>query len=683
MSIVEMVVSFGLIQQFTYTFEDKHSFIEFIEQHKLATKFVFIQLVSCRHQQDLNYIEEVKGQYLPMSMRINSFGPLTELANKTVLSFFTLDFKEEKSVYTDNDEQNIDVTTLLRTSAKEFIRLKKRYSYIMEYFQSIVAIHPDVVFTIDLRGRFTSVNAAFEKTFGLQLNEIKGKSAIRYFSTYNGQIVEYFLKTKRGQFVEFETEQLVKQGSKESFLVHMVPITNKGKTIEIFVFARNITEQKQLEKRLERIAYYDLDTGLPNRVKFNEILMGNLDLAKAKKESLAVMFLDLDRFKVINDILGHEAGDRILIELAKRMQTVLSDKAILGKFGGDKFSMIFTNNISLDEVEEIGKSLLQKIQQPFIFNGDEYFVSASIGISVYPYDGSNHNELMKNADTALNRAKLLGGSAIKFYADQMNKEAWQRVEIERNLRRAIEREELFLTYQPIVYSDNSQLSACEALLRWNHPEFGLIPPNVFIPIAEETGLIYSIGNWVLENACKQTKDWQLKGFGDLAVSVNVSPLQFSHKNFIDDVKNVLNMTGIEPRHLHLEITESAMLNFSYETLHTMKALNELGVHISIDDFGTGYSSLGYLKNLPIHRLKIDRSFIQQLEVDSPDYAIVKAITTMGQGLGLNIVAEGVETKEQLHLLNQLGCNYIQGYYIERPMEPRRFEYWYNEMMKNT
>ena len=329
----------------------------------------------------------------------------------------------------------------------------------------------------------------------------------------------------------------------------MVPIKLKGKTIGIFVVARNITEQRQMERRLEQIAYYDSDTGLPNRAKFNEILIETLDKAKKEKESFAVMFLDLDRFKLINDILGHQAGDDVLKELAKRIEKGLHEKAILGKFGGDKFSIIFPNNMNPDDVMEIGKSLLKEIQEPFIFNSDEYFVTASIGIGVYPYDGSNHNELMKNADTALSRAKVHGGSVIKFYADQMNKETWQRIEIERNLRRALEREELFLAYQPIVQAKNGHLIACEALLRWDHPETGLIPPTEFIPIAEETGLIYSIGNWVMKKACQQLKKWQNQGFGELSVSVNVSAHQFSNKNFIEVVKNALADSNVEAKYL--------------------------------------------------------------------------------------------------------------------------------------
>ncbi|MBS4177424.1 putative bifunctional diguanylate cyclase/phosphodiesterase [Lederbergia citrea] len=443
---------------------------------------------------------------------------------------------------------------------------------------------------------------------------------------------------------------------------------------------QQLSKLKVIEKEVERIVYFDTDTGLPNRMKFEEILNESLKIAKTDKKSLIVMFLDLDRFKTINDMVGHNAGDVVLKELANRIFVELPEKAHMGRFGGDKFSIILPAGSGPDHAIAFGNKLMKSVQKPFLFDNHEFFVTASVGISMYPNDGNNNVELMKNADAALNRAKLQGGSTIVFYANEMNKETVQRVELERSLRKALDKGEFFIAYQPIIDTDTGVLSACEALLRWEHPEYGLIPPSVFIPIAEETGLIHPLGNWVLKNACRQINTWRDKGFDDLSVSVNVSAYQFKNKRFTEEVKTALAYSGLEAKYLHLELTESAMLNHTLETIGTMRTLGDLGVNFSIDDFGTGYSSLSYLKHLPIHRLKIDRSFIQQFRKDSPDFAIVNAIMTMGHGLGLNIVAEGVETEEQLDLLTVLGCDYIQGYLIERPMEPSKFEQWYRKSM---
>ena len=320
----------------------------------------------------------------------------------------------------------------------------------------------------------------------------------------------------------------------------------------------------------------------------------------------------------------------------------------------------------------MGSELLNTIQKPFLFETQEFYVTASIGASVYPNDGMDNIELMKNADAALNRAKVKGGSGIVFFADEMNEETLQRVHLERSLRKALDNRELFIAYQPIIETSTGETVACEALLRWEHPELGTISPATFIPVAEDTGLIQSLGKWVLETACKQIKTWHDLGIS-LSVSVNVSANQFQDKCFMEEVKNALTISGLEAQYLHLELTESVMLNQTFETISTMRTLGALGVKISIDDFGTGYSSMSYLKHLPIHRLKIDRSFIQYLSQDSPDFAIVNAIVTMGHGLGLQVVAEGVETEGQLALIASLGCDYVQGYLIEKPLEATRLQ----------
>lgn len=567
------------------------------------------------------------------------------------------------------------VLEIASSSTANLRHLSKRHAATLDYFHSIVENSPDVIFTTDLKGQFTSVNTAFIHAFGQDSGDWKGKSVLTFVPEHVRFVKKYFIKTIKGKPSDFELELQVKMEELQVFHVHLIPITVRGKCIEVFVIARNITEQRNMEHKMEQMAYYDQDTGLPNRMKFDSMLQTAIKKANHDKQSLAVMFLDIDRFKMINDTLGHYAGDIILKELAYRIAATLPKHAQLGRFGSDKFSILLEKKSRPQQAVEIGKKLLKVIQKPFIFENQEFFVTASIGISLYPFDGMTQMELMKNADAALNRAKTRGGSGIVFYADDMNKETLQRVQLERSLRRALENREFFLAYQPIIDTNTGETISCEALLRWEHPDLGTIPPAEFIPLAEETGLIHPLGRWVLKTACKQIMTWQKEGLSNLSVSVNVSAYQFQNKRFLEEVKNALAYSGLESRYLHLELTESAMLNHTLETISTMRALGELGVNISIDDFGTGYSSLSYLKHLPIHKLKIDRSFIEQINYDSPDFAIVNAILTMGHGLGLGIVAEGVETTEQFELLSALGCDFIQGYLIEKPMEAKRFRHW--------
>ncbi|MBS4172017.1 EAL domain-containing protein [Bacillus sp. FJAT-49736] len=570
----------------------------------------------------------------------------------------------------------ITLTNLIKETAKQVDAIKEGTKVSEAYHQTLYENNMDIVYTLDIKGNFTSVNTAFEKAIGYSFNEIKGKSSLRLVVDSDVQKAQrHFRRSLNGKIQYYNVNIKTKNGDVESFHIKNIPVMVDNKCVGICGIGRDISENIKFEQKITQLANYDESTGLPNRTKFNEILDEMLNRAKKKRRSLAVLLLDIDRFKIINDTLGHYAGDLTLKELANRLKSSLSNGAYIGRFTNDKFSILLTKETNPESVIQIAKQLLKKIEMPFSYQKKEFFLSASVGISMYPYDGDQSEELLKNADIALGRAKSLGGNSLVFFSDDMNVETLNRVELESDLRKAIKNNELFLTYQPIIESSSQKMKSCEALIRWKHPERGIVPPLEFIPLAEETGLIHSIGKWVLKTACKQMKHWHDVGLTDASISINVSAYQFQNRWFIEDVKNALAYSDLDPKYLHLELTESVMVNDSIKTIDTMNALRNIGVKISIDDFGTGYSSLSYLRHLPIHILKIDKSFIQNLDIQTPDYAIVNSIMTMGHGLGLQVIAEGVETDMQFEILKNMKCHYIQGYLIEKPMQSSQMEEW--------
>ncbi|MEH7383661.1 bifunctional diguanylate cyclase/phosphodiesterase [Bacillus sp. JJ1533] len=433
--------------------------------------------------------------------------------------------------------------------------------------------------------------------------------------------------------------------------------------------------EKKAEEKISCLAYYDAETGLPNRLHFtNQVENFVQRFSKKKKQSkFAVLFIDLDRFKMINDTVGHYAGDIILKQLAKRIQGLLPKKSFLARFSGDKFTILITEEVDVEKIVDLGQTLLHDIAKPIMYEAREFFLTGSVGVSFYPNDGITTELLFKHADTAMNLAKQQGGNKMKFYSKEMNQQVLYKLELEGYLRKALEKNEFHLCFQPLIDLASGEVYGSEALIRWEHPKLGLVSPGEFIPLAEETGLIQEIGRWVLKEACQENKKWHDMGYDYLTISVNVSADQFQQISFINVVKEVLLETGLPPQYLTLELTEGVMLRNINHSVIVMKELQKLGVKVSIDDFGTGYSSLSYLKDLPINTLKIDRSFINNLKVNTTDIAIVKAIITMGHGLAVKVVAEGVETDEQIALLKELECHYAQGFYIDRPMKSEEFE----------
>ncbi|MBT2688990.1 EAL domain-containing protein [Bacillus sp. ISL-47] len=566
------------------------------------------------------------------------------------------------------------LTHLMHASQDDIEVLNSSLKISEQYYKSLFDNNADFVYSTDMKGNFTSVNPAFEKTFGYRSGEILGKSALGYVRNEDiPRVRMHFYRAIRGKEQYYNVYIDSKSGETSLFQLKNIPITVNGECVGIYGIGRNITEQKKIEDKITELAYFDQDTGLPNRMKFTEQLDVLLKRAKKKRKMLAVLSIDIDRFKIINDSLGHFAGDMVLKEISERIEKVLPSGSYLGRFSGDKFTLILSRDIKIDRVMKTSKKILDEISKPLFQANQEFIVTASIGVSLYPGDGLDEHTLLKNADVATNRSKQQGGNRITFFSMEMNEQAMVRLELESYLRKALQKEEFYLCYQPLIDLESGNLYGSEALIRWNHPKLGLVSPGEFIPLAEETGLIEEIGSWVLRTACKQNKRWQSLGYHSLSISVNVSAYQFQQPGFLNEVKKALGLSGLEPQYLTLELTESTMLRNVEYSIQVMQALQAIGVKVSIDDFGTGYSSLSYLKDLPINTLKIDRSFINNLRLNTSDIAIVKAIITMGHGLAVKVVAEGVETKEQIELLKELKCHYAQGFYIHKPLMTAEFE----------
>ncbi|MEL3973036.1 EAL domain-containing protein [Rossellomorea oryzaecorticis] len=578
-----------------------------------------------------------------------------------------IDFKTDFHL-TPEANAMMSLTNLINTASTDIKELTQNIEVSEEYYRSLFDNNTDFVYSTDLKGRFTSLNPSFIKTFGYSEKELIGKNALNYIMQQDQQRVRrHFYRAMDGREQYYDLPIATKDGRINHFQIKNIPITVNGQCVGIFGIGKDVTQQRQSEKKITQLAYYDGDTDLPNKQKFRDIIDEHIHRAKKKKRELAVLFMDIDRFKIINDTLGHRAGDLIIKELAQRLGETLPRGAYLGRFSGDKFTVLLSKNVNEESITTLTDAILKAIRAPFFYKGKEFYMTVSIGVGIYPRDGEKTSEVLRNADAALNQAKSRGGNNTVYFSRDMNEETLRKVEMEAQLRKAIVKNELYIVYQPIIEVPNESLIGCEALLRWQHEETGLISPAEFIPLAEEIGLIQEVGKWVLIGACKQLKEWQDERLGDFYVSVNVSAIQFQHPAFLSDVKEALRVSGLPPEYLCLELTETIMLNDASYSIQVMEALSELGVRLAIDDFGTGYSSLSYLKLLPLDILKIDRSFVRNMNDHSPDVAIVQSVSMMGRGLKLKVVAEGVETPRQLELLKQLGCDYAQGFLIEKPM----------------
>uniref|UniRef100_UPI0037518359 putative bifunctional diguanylate cyclase/phosphodiesterase n=1 Tax=Undibacterium sp. TaxID=1914977 RepID=UPI0037518359 len=563
---------------------------------------------------------------------------------------------------------------------------KKRTESNLRKLSQAVEQSPNIIIITDTEARIEYVNQAFVEKTGCTLEQVFGQhpNILQSGKTPLFAYEEMWDQLRRGESWQGELMNRYKDGKESIELAHISPVRDANGVITHFLsLQEDITDKKRTEERIQYLAHYDVLTGLPNRALLEEHAQFAISSAKRKGTTLSLLFFDLDHFKNINDSLGHSTGDALLVELSRRLRDVLREDDIISRLGGDEFILLLSG---VDEVgaERVAEKLLYTVNQSYMLGQYDLNVSASIGIAVYPEDGEDLETLLRNADTAMYRAKQDGRNNFRFFTQEMQARSGRHLELVNALRYALERNQLHVVYQPqielqsefagnaITASDFGRVIGTEALLRWNHPELGSISPAEFIPVAEETGFILAIGEWVLRTAVSQTKNWHEQGWCDLSIAVNLSAVQFRHADLPGTVSQILVESQFDANFLELELTEGVAMIDPPGAISTMNDLHSRGVRMSIDDFGTGYSSLSYLKKFKVSKLKIDQSFVRDISSDPEDKAIISAVISMAKSLGLQTIAEGVETEEQLQFLAEQDCDEVQGYLFSRPLSAEQF-----------
>ncbi|ABL00595.1 bifunctional diguanylate cyclase/phosphodiesterase [Pelobacter propionicus] len=549
----------------------------------------------------------------------------------------------------------------LLASRKERKDTEKRY-------RSVISQASDIILLVDIDSRrILEANLAFQRL----LNYAPDKAT---------QLTLYDIMEDDRSGVDWRINRILSE--KVCFLGEHTVRAEDGSMVEVDLNAnlvsygeqqvicmvlRDISERKRFEGELMHMAHHDALTGLPNRTLFFDRLRQGLYKKERSGKMLAVIYLDLDRFKIINDTLGHHTGDMLLKEVADRLRGVVRKADTISRLGGDEFTIIIDEIATPADSLLVAEKILHVFSAPFRLEKHEMFITASMGVTLYPNDGDTAEKLLKNADTAMYHAKEEGRNTYQFFSEEMNSRVSERLSMETGLRHALARNEFLLHYQPRVNTTTGRIVGVEALIRWQQPQKGLILPDAFIPLAEETGLIIPIGEWVLRNTCTQARAWQEAGFAQMRISVNISCRQFTHDNLPDTIRGILRETGLQPSCLELEITESVIMLNPERAISLLNELKEMGISIAIDDFGTGYSSLSLLKRLPADILKIDKSFVSGIPGNKSDETLVATIINLGHNMGLGLVAEGVERQEQLHFLEERNCQEVQGYYFSKPL----------------
>lgn len=568
---------------------------------------------------------------------------------------------------------NGEITSLLGVT-RDITENKHTITQLQKLSQAVEQSSNAIVIT-DYKANIEYINAAFLKITGYTQAEVMGKNPRFLKAGITPQSVydDMWLTLNRGETWHGELTNRKKDGTEYIHSTNIAPVVDgNGRTTHYIAIEEDISERIRNEEHIRYLANYDPLTGLPNRRQMDDHLNYTLSLAKRNEGHFAVMFLDLDHFKNINDTLGHKSGDLLLIELSKRLTTALREEDTVSRMGGDEFVLLLPET-EANGAAQVAQKLLESICKPFLIEDHQLTVTASIGIALYPADGSNIESLTKNADTAMYRSKQEGRNDYNFFTEEMQKNSQRNLLLSNALRYALERNELHLVFQPQLSSSTTHVIGAEALLRWHHPEFGNVSPAEFIPIAEENGMIIPIGEWVLRTAVNQAKSWMDSGQSPIIIAVNISAIQFRQPNLPFIITTILEEVGLPPQYLEIELTEGVAMHDPHAAIKIMNKLNECGIRMSIDDFGTGYSSLAYLKKFKVYKLKIDQSFVRDISTDPEDKAIVSAVINMARSLGLQTIAEGVETIEQLEYLREQGCEEIQGYYYSKPLLPKQFE----------
>lgn len=549
----------------------------------------------------------------------------------------------------------------------------------------IVQSSPDIIYILDQHGQFTFVNDRAELLLGFKKQDMIGKHFSEVVCAEDTEVSNYTFNERRTgdracRSVEMRLNYRSGEHNPRYFETNAMPVEitavgmysrnsegGMGKFVGTYGVARDITDRKKAEEIINYQAYHDLLTGLPNRTLFSDRLSLAITQAKRSKQALAVMFLDLDRFKLVNDTLGHAIGDELLQAVSKRLKGCLREGDTLSRVGGDEFNLLLPAIPHESDAAKIASKIIHELKLPFVLEEHELFISASIGISVYPKDGITMESLIKHADIAMYHVKGAGKDSFNFYSGEMKANFSRHLTLESGMRKALEANQFVVFYQPQVDVRSRTIVGLEALIRWQHPVRGLLSPIEFIPFAEESGLILPIGEWLLCSVCKDLRRWRSEGLTDIRVGINLSVLQVEQDDFMDMIIEILNEYDIPGSCLEIEITENLVMKDVDMVVGKLRKLSSYGIRIAIDDFGTGYSSLSYLKKLPIHTLKIDRSFVMDVESSADDSSIVSAIISMAEGLKLNLVAEGVETITQMKHLDTMGCHKMQGYLFSRPL----------------
>ncbi|WP_088103923.1 putative bifunctional diguanylate cyclase/phosphodiesterase [Halalkalibacter urbisdiaboli] len=536
----------------------------------------------------------------------------------------------------------------------------------------------NAIIITDAAGQVTEFNEFAEELSGFTRDEMIGKNI--YATDITGGYFQEVIDSQK-IFKDVEMKFTNNNGERIICLFDAQPIydNNNATIIGAFAQLRDITERFLMEEKYNYLAYHDELTGLPNRRYFHSELERLMN--ENKNKDFALLLIDLDRFKNINDTFGHSNGDKLLKAVTRRLKACLQPDDMLARISGDEFMILLKDVHKEDEATRISDQIVAQFKKPFTINNNQFNATASIGIAFYPTNGIGLEDYLVQVDAAMYKAKFQGKNGYIVFTPEMYIDSREELLLENHLRNALENKEFSLYYQAQVNIDTGDITGLEALLRWNHPVSGLIPPNEFIPLAEKTGLIIPIGEWVLEEACRQIKKWLDKGLPLIKVAVNLSPQQFLKQNLAEVIEDILIRTNLEPQYLELEITESMAMDFTY-AVNVLRQLRDLGIQISMDDFGTGYSSLSYLKSFSINCLKIDKSFMTDILVDENDAKIVGAIIAMAQSLGIKVIAEGVENKEQLKFLRQQQCNVVQGYYFMKPIPAKEFEEQFSKLVKD-